>query len=98
MRTTDRVGKTAGEDPKPTRRRLLAGTSLVLTAGLAGCSGHTDQRFEATPVVIPEADREAFGYTTLADESTTLEREQFGVSVTITSHGAVYAPDFEEGD
>ncbi|MCW8172493.1 hypothetical protein D8S78_08605 [Natrialba swarupiae] len=33
-----------------------------------------------------------------ADESTTLEREQAGISVTITSHGAVYAPDFDEDD
>ncbi|MWV39100.1 MULTISPECIES: hypothetical protein [Natrialba] len=49
-------------------------------------------------MVIPEADREAFGYATLADESTTLEREQAGISVTITSHGAVYAPDFDEDD
>ncbi|WP_138005452.1 DUF6517 family protein [Halalkalirubrum salinum] len=96
MGTIDRVGKTTEEDVKPTRRRLLAGIGLIIAVGLAGCSDLRNQQFEATSVILPEADREAFGYAILADESTTFEREQAGVSVTITSHGAVYVPDFED--
>ncbi|TSD09566.1 hypothetical protein DP107_15625 [Haloglomus irregulare] len=79
-------------DRRVSRRRTLAALGGGALVGLAGCSGVTEQSFEATPVVLPEGPREELVLAETASESETIEREgpSGNVEVSITSHAAVY--------
>jgi hypothetical protein len=74
------------------RRTTLAAPGGAALAGLAGCSGVTEQSFEAAPVVLPDA---ASGELALAEtvresETTTRDGPSGNLEVSITSHSAVY--------
>lgn len=60
---------------------------------LAGCSGLTEQEFEATPAVLTDEGRTEFGVDEVARDSPTLSREIESIDgkVTITNHVASYA-------
>ncbi|MDZ7729813.1 MAG: hypothetical protein U5K37_00560 [Natrialbaceae archaeon] len=66
----------------------------VAAAGLAGCLRHSpNQSFEATPVVLPEADRDALALGETKRDDYTIERSgpSGNVTVTVTSQIAVYS-------
>jgi hypothetical protein len=74
------------------RRDVLATVGGIALAGLAGCSGVTEQSFEATPVVLPEDDREnlVLAETAADSETTTRDGPTGNVQVEITNHARVY--------
>lgn len=76
------------------RRRFLAATGGATVAALAGCSGLTQQSFEATAVVLPEGTRaELFLEESFRDAATTTGEWTIGgedVEVTITDRFAGY--------
>jgi hypothetical protein len=71
------------------RRELLALTAFVTAT--AGCSALSKRLFEATAVVLPEADEEHLWLREQSVDSTTRNVDgPGGVNVTITTHTAVY--------
>lgn len=81
------------------RRRLLASVAGLATTGLAGCSGVSEQSFEASKVVLPSPDQDELVLTETGTDSNTVTRE-FGdgsAEVSVTNHVAVYrrAPALE---
>jgi hypothetical protein len=75
------------------RRRFLAGVSVGSLASLAGCGEITTQSFEATSVGLSSSVQERLQLTEAAREALTREERTAGgnVSVSITSHTAVYS-------
>jgi len=71
---------------------VLATVGGVALAGLAGCSGATEQSFEATPVQLPEGAREetVLAETAADSETTTRDGPTGNVEVEITNHARVY--------
>lgn len=82
----------ARTDTKLPRRELLVAAGGTLAVGLAGCSGVTEQSFEAAPVVLPDAGREELLLAETSRESETITREgpSGNVEVEITNHASVY--------
>lgn len=73
------------------RRRLLAGVGGALAAGLAGCSGVTEQSFAASTVALPESSREELWLAETARDSRTISRSGPADSeVEITNRATVY--------
>jgi hypothetical protein len=69
------------------RRKLLAAMRTATVGGLSGCTGVTEQSFEASPVVIPEADQEELVMAETTRDSEAVTREGPGnVEVSITNH------------
>lgn len=69
------------DSPDPTssevsidRRRFLAVTGSVVSAGVAGCSGILQQEFEAQPVKLPETARGTLVLDQVLDEPVTVRR------------------------
>jgi hypothetical protein len=74
------------------RRDVLATVGGIALAGVAGCSEVTEQSFEATPVQLPEDDREklVLAETAANSEATTRDGPTGNVEVEITNHARVY--------
>ena len=74
------------------RRDVLATVGGLAIGGVAGCSEVTQQSFEASPVVLPEADREetVVAETARESETTTREGPSGNVEVEITAHASIY--------
>lgn len=71
---------------------MLATVGGIALAGVAGCSEVTEQSFEATPVQLPEDDREklVLAETAANSEATTRDGPTGNVEVEITNHARVY--------
>ncbi len=82
----------ARNDTQLPRREFLVAAGGTLAVGLAGCSGVTEQSFEASPVVLPEGDREELllAETTQTSETITRDGPTGNVEVEITSAASVY--------
>lgn len=79
-------------DTKLTRRGFVTAAGGTLTVGLAGCSGITQQSFEATTVALPSAAREELWLSETARDAETVSREgPAGSEVEITNKATVYS-------
>jgi hypothetical protein len=68
------------------RRALLRATVGGAAVGLAGCSGVTNQSFEAEPVGLPSGARETLDLGLDFSDSSTTTREFSAAEVTVTTH------------
>lgn len=75
------------------RRQLLAVVGAGAAMSLAGCSGLTNQSFEAAEVGLSTEGQERLQLGEIARDTLTFEQSAAdgNVSVTITSHTAVYS-------
>jgi hypothetical protein len=75
------------------RRQLLAVLGAGAVASLAGCSGLTNQSFEAAEVGLSTEGQERLQLGELGRDTLTFEQSAAdgNISVTITSHTAVYS-------
>jgi len=82
----------ATASPLTRRRVLLAGGTVAVGVGLAGCGGITEQSFEATPLELSPANTDELGLTRQSASTDTISREGIGgeVEVSITSQAAVF--------
>lgn len=73
------------------RRETLTAIGSILTTGLAGCSGVTDQSFAAAPVVLPEGDQEELVLAETVRDSDTITRSgPGGIEVSVTNQASLY--------
>jgi len=86
------VSDQAAVSPLTRRRVLLAGGTVAVGVGLAGCGGITEQSFEATPLELSPANTDELGLTRQSASTDTISREGIGgeVEVSITSQAAVF--------
>lgn len=82
----------AGERPI-TRRHVLGVLGTASAAALAGCEGLTKHSFDASSVGLSSSAQESLQLGELARDELSLERSvaDGNVSVSITSHTAVYS-------
>lgn len=89
--STDHEGSAPRARRVRSRRQFLATTAGLALGAVAGCSGVTEQSFEATPVVLPSDDREELWLGETVRDAPTINREgPGGTELTITNHAAVY--------
>lgn len=75
------------------RRRFLAVLGLAAVGSAAGCSGVTEQSFEAEQAGLPDTAQEELALVETDSSSESLSRDgpTGNVEVTVTNHTAVYS-------
>jgi hypothetical protein len=75
----------------PVSRRGFLATTVVAATSTAGCSGLTEQSFEAPPVGLPESEHDGFRMAESTVDPVTLNFQgPASTEVEITNHTAVY--------
>jgi hypothetical protein len=90
--TPDHTSDGASDEGLTRRGFVAAAGSAAAATTLAGCSGMTEQSFEASPVVLPRGDREELVLAETGRDSETVSREgpTGNVEVSITNHAGLY--------
>lgn len=75
----------------PTRREFFSMAGTFGVAGLAGCSGVTDQSFAADAVVLPDSAEEELALAETVRQGNTVKRSgPAGIEVNITNQASLY--------
>ena len=82
----------------PVSRRGFVAATVVAATGTAGCSGLTEQSFEAPPVGLPDSEHDEVRMGETADDPVTLTFDgPASTEVEITNHTAVYERTADSG-